>query len=296
MLKEKNLTKIKLVLSLLGGALSLFGVFFMVTRLVSYIEQIDLQRFHLLDFMLIALFMIIYALMNLALTLAWRNIIDFLGISLIFPQAVYLYGVSQLAKYVPGNVFHIAGRQALGMAAGVPGWALVKSSIWELGLLSFAGALFGILALPLWLEKMPFFIGVLLFGFVLFIVGAGLSRMISRFIGRAFCWQVLFLFMSGVVFVGILAILSPGDLNSQIVLEGIGAFVVAWLIGLLTPGAPAGLGVRELVLMFLLKGLIGEADLVLAVIVGRVITVAGDFLFCLGALVLGKKLNPRVES
>jgi uncharacterized membrane protein YbhN (UPF0104 family) len=57
-----------------------------------------------------------------------------------------------------------------------------------------------------------------------------------------------------------------------------GAYVVAWLIGLITPGAPAGVGVRELVLLFLLKDTITEAELVLVVLLGRTVTVTGDLL------------------
>jgi hypothetical protein len=42
--------------------------------------------------------------------------------------------------------------------------------------------------------------------------------------------------------------------------------------------------VRELVLLFLLKGLVLDSDLLLAVLISRVVTVAGDVLFFLAAL------------
>jgi len=45
------------------------------------------------------------------------------------------------------------------------------------------------------------------------------------------------------------------------------------------PGAPAGVGVRELVLLFLLKNVVAEAELLLAVVLGRLVTVMGDLLF-----------------
>jgi len=35
------------------------------------------------------------------------------------------------------------------MAAGLAGWPLAKSAVWELGLISATGGLFGLLALPL---------------------------------------------------------------------------------------------------------------------------------------------------
>jgi uncharacterized membrane protein YbhN (UPF0104 family) len=58
-----------------------------------------------------------------------------------------------------------------------------------------------------------------------------------------------------------------------------GSYVIAWLAGLITPGAPAGVGVRELVLLFLLGEQIPAADLLLAVVLGRIVTVVGDLLF-----------------
>ena len=83
------------------------------------------------------------------LALAWWNLLAQFGASVSKRWAIKTYGISQLAKYVPGNIFHLAGRQAMGMAAGTPGWVLAKSSIWELVLISIAGAMFSLLALPL---------------------------------------------------------------------------------------------------------------------------------------------------
>jgi uncharacterized membrane protein YbhN (UPF0104 family) len=65
-----------------------------------------------------------------------------------------------------------------------------------------------------------------------------------------------------------------------------GAYVVAWLAGLVTPGAPAGVGVREMVLIFLLGHAIPETELLPAVVVSRLVTVAGDVLFFAAAALL----------
>jgi glycosyltransferase 2 family protein len=58
-----------------------------------------------------------------------------------------------------------------------------------------------------------------------------------------------------------------------------GSYILAWLVGLVTPGAPAGMGVRELVLLFLLSDQLSETVLLLAVILGRMVTVTGDLFF-----------------
>ena len=73
-----------------------------------------------------------------------------------------------------------------------------------------------------------------------------------------------------------------------------GAYVLAWLIGLLTPGAPAGVGVRELVLLFLLKGEISETDLVFAVLLGRIMTVGGDVFIYVISMLMSSDNEQRI--
>ena len=79
------------------------------------------------------------------LAYAWWNLLEQFGASVSKRWAAKIYGLSQLAKYVPGNIFHLAGRQAMGMSAGVGGRILAKSALWELGIILIAGAVFGFL-------------------------------------------------------------------------------------------------------------------------------------------------------
>ena len=72
--------------------------------------------------------------------------------------------------------------------------------------------------------------------------------------------------------------------------------MVAWLIGFATPGAPAGIGIRELVLIQMLGSTIVETELILAVLVGRLVTAMGDILYFTIAAVLYAKYHTREES
>jgi uncharacterized membrane protein YbhN (UPF0104 family) len=109
-----------------------------------------------------------------------------------------------------------------------------------------------------------------------------LKRYVSKSIAQAFGYYIAFLTISGMLFVAVLALISSGlGVTTLQILTLCGAFVIAWLAGLLTPGAPAGVGVRELVLMLLLKDYIIESDLLLAVLLSRLVTVTGDVLYYL---------------
>ncbi len=272
--------KLRRSLHWLGSLFAIVGIVFVALRLHDYQTQIDFSRFSMMDCAVAVGFAIIYGLANLLLALAWWHLLSRFGAHTSRRWAVRVYGVSQLAKYVPGNIFHLTGRQAIGMAAGVPGWALAKSSIWELGLIVIAGGLFGFLVLPLFLQTFPIFVSLGIF--VLFVCTGvnSLARIVGKSAGYAFSYYVGFLLVSGSVFVALVTLISGfSNIDLAVTLLLLGAFVVAWLIGLVTPGAPAGVGIRELVLLFLLKGLVVEADLLLAVTLGRFVTVVGDVLF-----------------
>jgi uncharacterized membrane protein YbhN (UPF0104 family) len=259
-----------------GSAVAIAGIVFVALRLYGYGAEIDFARFDLMAWSWVAALALIYGLSNLMLALAWWNLLGQFGARTSRRWAVRVYGISQIAKYVPGNIFHLAGRQAMGMAAGLAGWPLAKSAVWELGLISVAGGLFGLLALPLLLPHMPVMAGAGIFAAALGIAALLLKRYVGPPVARAFGWHAAFLALSGLLFVGLIELLAGSGSEGLLVLPVIGAYVLAWLAGLVTPGAPAGLGVRELVLLFLLNGVIGEADLLLAAVLGRVVTVCGD--------------------
>lgn len=270
--KSKNL------LQILGSLLAFSGIFFVVFRFNQYAEKINLAEIDFSVWGWMTLFSLIYCLSNFFLARAWFHLMDFLGSEIDWGWGVQAFGRSQLARYIPGNVFHLAGRQALGMANGLPGWVLAKSAVWEFGLIVSAAVPIGIFALPLYWAAFPVWLAVILFCFLN--VGAvALLWERSPSLARAFIMQVAFLLVSALVFVGIIFLLDHSKaLLAWSPMLG-GAYILAWLAGLVTPGAPAGVGVRELVLLFLLGDHISETILLLVVILGRMVTVTGDLLF-----------------
>ena len=266
-------------LHIVGGAFGLLGVVFVFMRLNTYTEQIDLTRFDTTAWSLIGLLAFAYGAANVLLAQAWWHLLAFFDVEVERKWAVKTYGLSQLAKYIPGNIFHLAGRQALGMAAGMPAGTLAKSLLWELGLIATAGTLFGLLATPLVGLKLPIYASVGAFGAISTLGIIILRLLLSPSVSAALIWQIFFLGISGAVFVGALALVAPSAVTLSAFSVLCGSYVIAWLAGLITPGAPAGVGVREFVLLFLLGEQIPAADLLLAVVLGRIVTVVGDLLF-----------------
>src|SRR5262249_35056983 len=92
----------------------------------------------------------------------------------------------------------------------------------------------------------------------------------------AVLYYLVFLALSGLIFSAALAIVHGGVDGPLPTI--VGSYVVAWLAGFLTPGAPAGIGVREAGLLFLFVQTGDGSAILLAIIITRMITMAGDFL------------------
>jgi len=260
-----------------GGGLGVAGIVFIAIRLHQYSGELDFKKFGVSSWLALIGLIVVYACANYLLSIAWWYILGFLRVEVSRNWAVKIYGISQLAKYVPGNIFQFAGRQALGLAADVPGWVLAKSVFWELALISVAGAIFACLTVPGVLPGLSVNIAGFVFLAIVFLTGLFIRRFWGASAVKAFVSHVLFLTVSGLVFVGTLVVVADnGQTTVQLAMLYGGAYTVAWVGGLLTPGAPAGVGVREVVLLFLLGTVVGKADLLLAIVLNRVITVSGD--------------------
>lgn len=279
-----NSKSVKALLNWVGFALAIAGMIFVFMRLRVHVSAIDIAVFTNATIGLLVVLSAVYGSANLLLSSAWRDLLSYCGADRSTRWAIRVYGLSQIVKYVPGNIFQFVGRQALGVASGVNGWVLVRSTAWEIGLISVAGALFSIILIDLYLD----FFSRTAAGSAFLLLAAALVAFLSRFVdsrvSAAFAKQVLFLAVSGLVFFACLLVVSGGmTVNVTIAPTVVGAFVLGWLAGLLTPGAPAGLGIREAVLILLLEDIGAEPVILMAVVVSRIVNVAGDVLFFGGA-------------
>lgn len=286
----------KRLLHWLGSGLAAAGIGFVVLKLLQYRDQFDLTRLGAQDWLTLALLAVLCALSGVLLAFAWHALLQRHRVTLSIGSAVRIYGVSQIAKYVPSNVVHLIGRQALTAAEGLPNWPVAKSTLWELGCLPYAALLCAPLALPLLHRAISPAIGIGLFVLALALGLAGASKLVAKAAARAIAYQVAYLLIAGAQFLVVLLLLSPSDALGPVAAAICGASVLAWAAGFLTPGAPAGVGVREAVLYMLLSHLVSQPDLLAAVVLARMISVCGDVLFYLGAIGAGRRLDAGALS
>lgn len=237
---------------------------------------------------------------------SWQLVLRSLSERIDYRQAVGILTISQFAKYLPGNVGHHFGRVLLARRIGLSADVGITSIGLDTVIAISSAAVCMIGALHLLPEISARYgsalVRNLVLGAVLIVCMAllALAFPISRrHLGNALrrcsklgaagnrartamAWfQYVVSFALGALALGsITAALGAGF---PPIVSLIGIYATAWLIGFLVPGAPAGLGVREALLVLGLSPLVGADAATAATALFRVVTVAGDGIaFALG--------------
>ncbi|MBB3225858.1 hypothetical protein FHW69_000448 [Luteibacter sp. Sphag1AF] len=263
------------LLNAVGGVLSVAGIVYVAFRMKGYWASVDVAALDRSLWVWCAVLVPLGVGMNALLALAWRDLLLSQGVPTRRRLALALYGRSQLAKYVPGNIFHFASRQAMGMSEGLPAAPLARSVPLELGLICFAAALCMPLIVPSLVPRIGAWLSVVGLGLTITVGVLVVRRFLSAVAGRALLLHVGYLLASGAMFVSLVRA-SSLPLGTDACFIVAGAYVAAWLAGLVTPGAPAGMGVRELVLIALLGALVSQPVLLLALVLTRMVGIVAD--------------------
>jgi uncharacterized membrane protein YbhN (UPF0104 family) len=243
-----------------------------------------------------ALLVAIAAVMGAAVT--WNRILRALGVE-TRPRWAGVFLQAQLAKYVPGGVWQYAGRLALSRSEDIPVKAVTMSLPIELAGTVLAGGLLSLLAAGPWgLAAAAFALASVLSLSALgraetaitavrrwFGGGDGGGGAVPRALVASLIPYVAITALLGVTLWLVADALFGvpwGDLPFYI-----GAFSIAWLTGLVAVFAPGGLGVREAILVALLRGRLGTADAVVLATLSRAVLTIADLLgACVGVLIL----------
>lgn len=107
-----------------------------------------------------------------------------------------------------------------------------------------------------------------------------LKKIFSIKLAKVLLGNFLFYAVQGIVnaglYVVIFSIISGEQYSVQNVVLSMGAMLVAFVAGFITPGAPGGVGVREAVSLFLLGEMIGESVILSGIVIMRVLSIIGD--------------------
>ena len=205
----------------------------------------------------------------------WRRIVRGFGYPLPLAPAVRVWSTSELARYVPGVIWQVAGRIYLVAPYGVPGPACAASQVLELILFLLANLLVGIGCLAvfglrhvhgdarLWYVVASALVPLLLLAVHPRVFYGSLDRVLRRLkkpslpnrlsagtLAGMLAWNIVGLaWQSAAAF---LIVAGPLGLGWGKLYVVAGTYCLAWCAGFLAVLNPGGLGVREAVFIAVL--------------------------------------------
>lgn len=192
---------------------------------------------------------------------------------------------AQLAKYLPGNVFHFAYRHVAARQEGVGHAALGAALALESVLLIAAAAslALGVVADPRIDRIAPWVRSIVLAAppaallaciAAVFVLRRRAVTSASRAVpamAAAFAIDVVFFVLAALALR--LLCTQPDALPFA---AWCGWLALAWVVGYVTPGAPGGLGLREAALVLGLSPVVGEAEAMAIALAYRLVTIVAD--------------------
>jgi len=231
----------------------------------------------------------------------WTWILSELNQPVNNSQFVQVYLKTNIAKYLPGNVWHYYGRIAAAKTAGVSASVATLSVLLEPLLMAAAAIAIVLLGVQSVAINSPGNIQgllILVLATVLMAVHPRFLNLAIRFLSRlklksnnsnavntsAFrvrryplrplLGELGFIGLRGTGFLLTLLAFSPVEI-SQIPLL-LGAFSLAWLLGTVIPGAPGGLGVFEVTAIALLQQRFSPGLVISAIALYRLISILAE--------------------
>lgn len=247
---------------------------------------------------------VLYALILPITAWAWTRLLARQGERWRVRPLLVLLGRVQLAKYIPGNVAQHAGRALLAIRAGMGGRTVAVTVMQEtlfavaasllVGASALAASAQGVGPVPLQYRAGLSALGIGAMAAVLVLALLDLpperllasryrlARLVGHFGGLpgagvvsrvVAAYSLNYLLIGLGLWLVVRAAGLPQALDLPLVTA---AFALSWVLGFLAPGAPAGLGVREGIMLLLLSGTVSGPDAVAFVLLARVVTLLGD--------------------
>ena len=249
----------------------------------------------------------------------WRQIVAYLAgpLQTNLGQLPKVFFYSWIGRYVPGKVAYVVGRFVLGRTAGVSGPVLVGSIVYENVLLITTGAAFATLTLLPFLAiesesvlpylALPFVAvggAVVLHPRVLGLIVRLGARLLGRELpedgwlltpGRLAKLVALFLVVHLVNGAGFyLLVTSVTSYSPRYLPLAAGAFALAGIVGMVSVFAPAGIGVREGILVAVLQTTMPIELAILVSLIARVWATVIDLLLITGCFIYDQLSGERL--
>jgi glycosyltransferase 2 family protein len=282
---------------LIGFLIVTCSFIFVAYRVWNVFPEIDFGFFHYNIYLYFFLITLCYSIAVFFVSLAWKNFLVSLNEDMAgFIVSQKIYSRSVIAKYVPVGILEYAGRHVLAGEHGLSQGAIATANLWEVLCQVFVACVLVLVSLSLsgnmpQLISIKFLFAVIIVLLLIFlgfnIIIKSIPRLVNQiniaplkfrfFIVPIFFYVCFFIILAAVLMTVILNVDQMLNMHEVTYIFAISTF--AWLLGYITPGAPAGLGVREATLLLGINEIVSEPNAIVIIGIFRLITVSGDLLY-----------------
>ncbi|MEZ5655693.1 MAG: lysylphosphatidylglycerol synthase domain-containing protein [Sphingobium sp.] len=290
-----------------GLLLSIICLYFFAHRAADVWKGIDFAAAISAPAMLVAIFTLLISYAMAAFV--WRSLVEVQGANISPRSAVAILLTTQLGKYLPGNIGQHIGRVALAKFHNVPVRVSAAAMMTEMALVM---GFMMILGFPALLGYMSSVVNYATFGLVALALAGGacwifapklrsLGLPLAQYLSGKHAIKRLSLALILALSCALTysCVILPlhedfmGDLHATLYVVSI--FCGAWVAGFVTPGAPAGLGIREWILSEGMAPLIGPESATIVALLLRVVTTIADLMaFGIGTMMLSTQARRKL--
>lgn len=234
-------------------------------------------------------------------------------------EALRVYSKANIGKYLPGNVMHYVERNLFAGKLGISQKKLAISSLMEVFTLASSATLLALVlsassfvsAVQKIIEKIGIYTVAIIFAAIVVGGATAVVLLYKRIINilreyslvdfvKTLCGNIALYALVQLV-LGLLMVVLFWYMGGETDLKTFGVvisgYIIAWVLGFIVPGAPGGMGVREMVITLLLGGVMGQSMVVTLSIAHRLITIIGDFeAYWFGIVCLSDKNSAKSEA
>jgi len=294
--------------------LAILTLIFFVHYVFKHIHAIPLIQLNSKTVLIFAFSILLIMLGIFLAGWVWQLLLKDSNTKMSFIHAQIIFSISQFGKYLPGNVGQFLGRFMMAKKMGISNWVVANTMlieiIWTLAVAIFLGSLSLLIYQADWIDFLPRwnFLGALCFGITMlsspwigiYLLNRYFSHLLYRISGIKklsapkfiTAFRVILLLTTCFLIIGsVLKLQAEFLFHSDKVnlFEITCLFPLAWLSGYIIPGSPAGIGIREVMMVLILSPILGPGIATGLSLSLRITTVIAELL----SLLLGVYLKHK---
>lgn len=304
----------KNIIKIIGNIVTILAIFFVLKKLIS--SDIDYSTlFQFKNIIPVLIIVIIQSIIVITNNYPWKKLVElFSNVSIPFKDSIVVYVKSNLLKYVPGNVFQYVGRNGLAVKKGIPHIEVASATLVDVGMTVLSALLISIFFLYDYIFTfivknnyvLYILLGILAFLVILAIIFFLFKEKVTSYFSKyayllhprslktifiCLFYYIIVMMISSLMYIITLVYILDVPLDFSLFLKLFSAYTLSWLVGFITPGAPAGIGIKEAVMVGVTGGLLNISTITLSMVILRVLTTISDALAFIIIIFWNKFIN-----